>query len=804
MSFPAHIADDGRIQTVEVHNENTASYASDSLQCVGLQQTAYLTGLLHDIGKNKAEFANYIQKAVSGKASVRRGSVNHTFAGVRWILEQQHTASEIGLPEFTAELIAYAVGAHHGQFDCVGEADEHGFTHRMKKQGIAYEEAVQNSYLDVNRFAALFDKAVEEVEAVFHKIAALSDEDDEDDTERSFYFGLLARLLLSALIDADRRDTAEFMQNAQFPKEPDDMRGVWAECLNRVERKLNTLPTDTAIANARAQISMQSRNFATMPGGIYRMSVPTGGGKTLSGLRFALAHAAAWNKKRILFVAPLLTIVEQNAKEIRNYVQDDSMILEHHSNVIHEDGELDYLTETWSVPMIITTLVQFLNTLFNGKTGSIRRFHALSEAVILLDEIQSVPPNMLTLFNLTMNFLANVCGATVILCSATQPNLTALKYPLHLSEPCEIVPYQADIWNIFRRTELQNAGKYQLSEIPEVIRKTMTEADSVLVVCNKKDEASFLFHELSNGDAYCFHLSAAMCMAHRKQTLDAVRKLLSENREAQKRGESGVKLLCISTQVIEAGVDISFERVVRFEAGMDSVIQAAGRCNRNGESTELTPVRIVICTDEMLPHLKEIERGKKATQALLWEFEKCPKKFDYDLFSEKTIHSYYERYYNSMDEGEADYPMTEQKATLFDLLGRNKHFCKEENAGKYLLCQAFRTAGDAFTVFDDNTTEVVVPYIPEQSQNGEMSGRSVIEGLIELDGAYKKDYASLKKLIQAAKPFTLSIRKYEMDRLQKLGGVISLFEGQIAVMTDGFYHHDVGFSLKNENEFWEV
>ena len=801
MFLPAHIAIDGRIQSVRAHNENVAKYASGILQRIALEQTGYLIGILHDIGKNKQEFADYLQKAVLEKESVKRGSVNHTFAGVRWVLEQWHNGDEIDLPEFAAELIACAIGAHHGQFDCVGEADEHGLAYRMKKQNIGYEETVRNATLDQNRLASLFKQATEEIETVFQKIVRLSGENDD---ERCFYFGLLERLLLSALIDADRRDTAEFMQNASFPKETDDRQRMWADCLNRVETKLNALPGDTVIAKARAQISAQCRSAADRPAGIYRLNVPTGGGKTLSSLRFALAHAVARNKKRILFVAPLLTIIEQNAKEIRKYIEDDSLILEHHSNVIREDGELDYLTETWSAPIIITTLVQFLNTLFDGSTGSIRRFHALSESVIILDEIQSLPPNMLTLFNLTMNFLTEVCGATVVLCSATQPNLAASEHPIRLSDHSEIVPYQAALWEVFRRTELKTAGAYQLAEIPALILEALTEADSLLVVCNKKDEAAFLFRELSGGDARCFQLSASMCMAHRRQTLDAVRKLLDENAEARKQGSCGTKLLCVSTQVIEAGVDISFERVIRFAAGMDSIVQAAGRCNRNGESTEPVPVRIVTCTDEKLTHLKEIERGKKATVDLLTDFIRFPQKYDHDLFSTKTIYSYYHRHDGSMEKGEADYPIPKLKATLFDLLGVNERFCREENTGEYLLCQAFKTAGDAFTVFDDDTTDMIVPFVPEKDEKDALTGRQVIEALIELDRAYQKDYARLKMLLQAAKPFTLSLRKYELDRLIQLDGVISLFDGQVMAMTDGFYDNEIGFSLKNKDSYQEV
>lgn len=203
---------------------------------------------------------------------------------------------------------------------------------------------------------------------------------------------------------------------------------------------------------------------------------PPGGGKTLASLRFALTHAARRNCSRIIFAAPLLSILDQNAHVIRDYIGDDTLILEHHSNLAEPKEtperlqELELLTASWSAPIIITTLVQLLNTCFSGKTSAIRRFHALCGSVIVIDEVQTVPGKMLTLFNLAVNFLSEICGATIVLCSATQPCLEVADHPLR-RQPVDLVSQQKALWDIFKRTDIQNAGCARLEELRRSSRR---------------------------------------------------------------------------------------------------------------------------------------------------------------------------------------------------------------------------------------------------------------------------------------------------------------------------------------------
>lgn len=791
--FLAHIAEDGRRQSVQQHCRSAAKYASDAVAGVSLSRAAYLAALLHDAGKFKSEFSEYLLDAVTGRKPTKRGSVNHTFAGVRFVLERWHGAGTLDYSAITAELLAFAIGAHHGQFDCVNEKQENGFLHRQTKEGIGYEESIENYLLQCEEreeLDALFRSAEEEVTPILEKISTLPQQQDDALANREIYFyvGLLGRLLLSAVIEGDRRDTAEFMAGEVFPEWPQNMRENWAVCLERVEQKLREFPSDKPIDRARQTISDTCAAFAEQPGGVYRLNVPTGGGKTLSGLRYALAHAKKWNKSRIIFTSPLLSILDQNAQVIRDYVADDHLILEHHSNLVEPSGQseqlddLELLTETWASPIIITTLVQLLNTIFSGKTGSIRRFHALCNSIIVIDEVQTVPNKMLTLFNLAVNFLSEVCGTTVVLCSATQPSLETVPHPL-LRTPRDIVPWQQALWRVFKRTEIQDAGCCRLEELPQLIENSLTDCCSLLVVCNKKDEASFLFQALSSADIQCFHLSAAMCTAHRRDTLRALELALEKSRA------DGRKVVCVSTQVIEAGVDISFQRVIRLTAGMDSVIQSAGRCNRHAESSTPALVSVVQCTDEKLFHLEDILCGQKATIALLDAYKKDPERFHGDLAGNEAIAFYYHRLYQSMDAGFQD-DVVEEYGSVFDLLADNPKFADANCAGldRYFLRQAFQLAGRLFQVFDQNTTDVLVPY---------GKGRDLREALIAASQARgSRDYPYIKKLMEEAKLYSVSLYQYQFEQLSRSGALITLFDGSAYALTDGFYDISTGFSLQ--------
>lgn len=780
MRFPAHIRNESNhlvIQTAEEHCRNTGQYAGRNLRGIGLEQTGTLLGLIHDCGKFKEEFARYL-----GDPKGVRGSVNHTFAGCRLLLERYHTDCDDPMQMLTAELLAFAVGGHHGIFDCVDENRDSGFLNRMNKKNIGYAESKRNfleQCISGEELDRQFAAAHRELTAVYEKISG------EDPKEACFQTGLLARLLLSALIEGDRRDTAEFMGDFQTVSEPEDMHSFWRPYLNRVEEKLSHFSTDTAICRVRGEISDRCRAFAERESGTYRLNVPTGGGKTLSSLRYALAHASKWGKRQIIFTSPLLSILEQNAAVVREYIGDDSIVLEHHSNVLcTEDGwdldQRELAVESWGAPIIITTLVQLLNTLFEGKTTAIRRFHSLCNSVIVIDEVQTVPPKMLSLFNQAIDFLAKVCGATVLLCSATQPCLEKTDHPLR-SPVLDVIPYDQTLWEPFRRTAIVDAGSKTLEEIAEFSLDELEQVQSLLVVCNRKDEATYFFERLRDQADFACHLSASMCTAHRRNTLETLNQALG----------SGKKCLCVATQVIEAGVDISFERVIRLAAGMDSVIQAAGRCNRHGESAEPVPVYVVSYQGEDLRKLREIREAKAATTTLLDAYRRTPARFDHDLSSDRAVRAYYQKLYAEMRGNYQDYAIEKPKTTLFELLSCNTKFSDADTPsyGQFYLNQAFKLAGSRFRVFDNDTRDLVVPY---------GAGRELIA---ELTGRDKPDAGFLASWERRARPYTVAAYDWQ---LKKLGNAVTEYAG-VAILADGFYDEETGLKLRpGETEFLEV
>ena len=806
--YNAHIRKEGeseKIQTLEEHIRNTGKYAGMALKEVGLYATAYLSGLLHDMGKATETFQDYLRRASNGE-TVRKGSVNHTFAGVRFLLTQYKMDSKWGeYGPMTAELIAYAVGAHHGLFDCIDENGKSGFEHRLEKENIHYNEAIAN-YLDecatkeeVDRW---FGKAVKEVETFF--AAFLKKVKVSDRSEISFYVGLLERLLVSAVMDGDSSDTGEFMSDfphiSELPLE--ERKANWGKMLARIENKLGELPKEKEIQKARGNISDICRSAAEKQGGVYRLNVPTGGGKTLCSLRYAVAHAEKYGKNRIIFTSPLLSILNQNAKEIRKYVQDDEAILEHHSNIIHPTEEYDtfnlseLLTATWQKPIIITTLVQLLNTMFDGGRGSIRRFHALSGSVIVIDEVQTVPFHLMSLFHLTVTFLAEACGATVILCSATQPCTEAAAHPI-AAMVGDLVAHNPDLWNVFKRTCLQDMDCMDVDELADFTETIMEEADSLLIVCNKKQEAETLYRRFSEEKFHKYYISAAMCTAHRQKILDEV-KMITDDIQNNGLRLGQKKVICVSTQVMEAGVDLSFDRSIRLLAGMDSAIQTAGRQNRNGKYLQPVPAYLIPWKGEDLRYLPEIQWEKNAVLALLEEFHRKPENFKNDLMSDEAISYYYRQLYRKEIPGEIqDGPVKKYDTTLYSLLSENVKFLSAapgEADGSYALNQAFQTAGTCFKVFEQNTEDVLVPY---------GKGRDLITELVSLSLPY--DLLKVKRILEEAKPYTISIYEWQKRCLEARGALITLCQGEILALQEGIYHEILGLTKETGSmEFLEV
>lgn len=792
MEYPAHIRKvDGKkyIQTVEEHCHGVAEIAAELLRDIGLEKTAYLVGMVHDLGKFSENFKNYIEKAADGE-KVQRGSVNHTFAGVRFLLEKHSDEQLSGFSDIVLEILAYAVGAHHGLFDCVDDNNNNGFTKRIQKEGIDYLNAAQE-FLKIccskQDIEDLLKQSEKECLPVFNEIEKLADNVDAkiQNTQITFYIGFLARLILSAIIEADRSDTSQFM-NGYSEKTVKNISEIWINCIKNVEQKLSTMPLDKPINKTRAQISALCAEAGNLESGIYRLNLPTGAGKTLTSLRYALHHALAHNKKRIIFTMPLLSIIEQNAGIIHDYIGNEELIIEHHSNIVEtdENDELDkreLLVESWDVPIIITTMVQMLNTLFAGKTANIRRMQALCNSIIVIDEVQTVPDKMLSLFNLALNFLAKICNATIILCSATQPCFEKTMYPLDKSVK-DLITLTKEQETVFKRVRLEYKGEMDCEELADFAAGILEENNSLLLVCNTKNEAAVMFNLLCSKikDVKAFHISAGMCTAHRKETIKEMQEAL-ENKQQ--------KVLCVSTQVIEAGVDVSFARVIRLLAGMDNIVQATGRENRNREFDGLAPGYIVRLKGEVLKGLSEIEAAKNAAANLLVKYKNSPKIYDNDLMSEKAINEYYECLYGNVNDGYHDFYIESVRDSILNLMSCNENVDsgKIPEYNKYFMHQALKTAGGLFTVFDESSIDIIVPY------------NRGIEIIQEVFAVGDKDYGKLKAVLNEAKLYTVSLFKYQKIKLEEQGALIFVPSAGVYILQDGYYDELTGLNL-NQSE----
>lgn len=792
MDYPAHIRKvDGKkyIQTVEEHCRGVAEIAAELLRDIGLEKTVYLAGMVHDLGKFSENFKNYIEKAANGE-KVQRGSVNHTFAGVRFLLEKHSYKQLSGFSDIVLEILAYAVGAHHGLFDCVDDNNNNGFTKRIQKEGIDYLNAAQE-FLKIccskQDIEDLLKQSEKEFLPIFNEIEKLADNADAkiQNTQITFYIGFLARLILSAIIEADRSDTAQFM-NGYSEKTVKNISEIWINCIKNVEQKLSTMPLDKPINKTRAQISALCAEAGNLESGIYRLNLPTGAGKTLTSLRYALHHALAHNKKRIIFTMPLLSIIEQNAGIIHDYIGNEELILEHHSNIVEtdENDELDkreLLVESWDVPIIITTMVQLLNTLFAGKTANIRRMQALCNSIIVIDEVQTVPDKMLSLFNLALNFLAKICNTTIILCSATQPCFEKTMYPLDKSVK-DLITLTKEQETVFKRVRLEYKGEMDCEELADFAAGILEENNSLLLVCNTKNEAAVMFNLLCSKlkDVKAFHISAGMCTAHRKETIKEMQEAL-ENKQQ--------KVLCVSTQVIEAGVDVSFARVIRLLAGMDNIVQATGRENRNREFDGLAPGYIVRLKGEFLKGLSEIEAAKNAAANLLVKYKNNPQIYDDDLMSAKAVNEYYKSLYENVKSGYHDFYIESVRDSILNLMSCNENVDsgKIPEYNKYFMHQALKTAGGLFTVFDESSIDIIVPY------------NRGIEIIQEVFAVGDKDYEKLKAVLKEAKLYTVSLFKYQKIKLEEQGALIFVPNAGVYILQDGYYDELTGLNL-NQSE----
>lgn len=769
MEYAAHISDD-RIQTVEEHCRNTADLCQKFCMSFGAENIGRVQGLFHDIGKMTVDFNNYIR----GISSASRGEIDHSYAGAKYLTEISDNKNSGVL-----SLIARTIISHHGLHDWVDSNCCDYFQKRISAD-YDYEKVKENikSVVSEEELTELLDKALREYKSIREKIKSIY----EGKTDYAFYIGMTERMFQSALIDADRIDTADFMSGESQQEISDDERKqLWKRMYDAMEKKLNSFSERTdKISLQRRSISDRCAAFAKNDVKVCRMIVPTGGGKTLSSLRFAVDYCIAHDMERIIYTAPFMSILEQNSDEICS-IAGSEYFTEHHSDAIAElDPEEDPQkykeyeahTERWDSPVIATTMVQFLNTLFSSKTASVRRMHRLSKAVIIIDEVQSIPLKCVNLFNLAVNFLTNVCGAVVVLCTATQPANDETKYPLMLDEKDSMTGDYSEDFEIFRRTEIIpciDPYGYSFEETADFCFEKFMKNGNLLVIVNTKKSALELYGLLKgkcSEDTEIIHLSTNMCPEHRREKIKLIRELLADNKP----------VICVTTQLIEAGVDISFRCVVRSAAGLDNAAQAAGRCNRHGEAGGICPVYIVKIKDEVLGSLKDISVSQEITQQII-DSENYS-----DLQSAETISDYFRELYR-LEEKELSYNVSkdEPDTTLVDLLSLNKNRYEISPMTSSPYCsQAFKTAGDLFEVIDSHTIDVIVPYNDE--------AKKLISRLEKPDENYRI-------LLRKTQKFTVSIYSQTQKKLVE-NHALRLLECGAVILDRTYYDDIVGVKLE--------
>lgn len=711
MEFTAHIREsDYKEQTVTEHCIQTAAIAYNHAKHLRLAQTAKLAGQLHDIGKYTADFHAYIH----GGSDFRRGELDHSFAGAKY-LKQFADASEDSYVKKTAWLIGRIILSHHGLNDWLMDDTRDVYQYKTDKDKY-YDEILQNlEHTDLCKgVAEQLSAATCECKAIRRQIREQLCSDDRMDPAHqqeafAFYLGMLERLLQSILIDADRTDTANFMSDSQTEAFYNTEQ-LWRDMQYRMQLKQERFLQETnPIAKQRCSISNRCAAFASNDVRICKLIVPTGGGKTLSSLRFAIEYANRHSMDKIIYIAPFMSILEQNS-DIISEIAGEDVFLEHHSNMLSELAEdngalheYELRTEKWDSPVIATTMVQFLNTLFSGKSSAVRRMHRLSRAVIIIDEVQSIPTNCVYLFNLAMNFLSHICDSTIVLCSATQPPFEQLtEFPLMLDQNSSMTGDTDTDFDTFRRTRLiyhQQKGGHSYDEATAFCLDRFAEYGSLLVVVNTKAAAKALYGRLRETEhAFVYHLSTNMCPQHRRDHIAAIRQKLAAHEP----------IICVTTQLIEAGVDISFGCVVRSLAGMDNAAQAAGRCNRNGEYHTVCPVYILELREETLGNLRSIRDAKEISRELFQMPE------DTDFLSVPLLSEYFRKLYSHSKQN-LRYPLSGTvDQDLINLLSLNHNRISEKRFSHLKFRgQAFKTAGKRFHVIDSNTTDVIVPYDAE-------------------------------------------------------------------------------------------
>ena len=681
-TFYAHISLNGEKQTVKEHLHGTAELCGKFASEFNAQDIGYMTGLMHDIGKYSEAF----QKRLLEDGA----KVDHSTAGAVECAKKRNNYSALCI-----------AGHHAGLPDFGGRADTEGSSFHAR--------------MNVAKAGKIPDYSPwrTELEPIKQLSAPI-----KNSTGADFF----TRMLYSCLTDADFLDTEKFMSGGCVERGGGESMEKLLEKLNSYTEKWGSPQNE--LNRQRQNIRASCERIGKTCGSeerLFTLTVPTGGGKTVASLAFALNYAAEKQKSRVIYVIPYTSIIEQTAGEFRKRLGSEN-VLEHHSGVVFglseeatpENMRLAKAAENWDKPVIVTTAVQFFESIYGNRSSKCRKVHSIANSVIIFDEAQMMPVPFMKPCISAIAQLVEYFNSTVVLCTATQPSLSKIFSQFTDRKPMELSPTDCENEDCFRRVTFTKDGKQEWTAIAE----SMRECGQALCIVNLRKSAQELFDLLSADNSEgCYHLSTYMVPAHRKEILEEIRDRL----------EKGKKCLVVSTSLIEAGVDVDFPTVYRETAGLDSILQSAGRCNREGKR----PAR------ESIVHIFESEKDVPKMFLLNKQMaERTLKKFE-DISSREAIEFYFSQLYDMKGENALD---VKQIMPLMEKL-------------------AFSQIAKEFKLIEDNTTTVYVSY---------RKGKEIIERLISGERS--------KELFREAGQYSIGLYDKQLQTLLNGGNLLCLSE----------------------------
>lgn len=729
-SYVAHSAEDGRLEPLEAHLREVSEMAARFAEPLGMAELAADIGLMHDLGKYSDAFQDRI---------LRDGpKVDHSTAGA-WELSSRGSWEG-----------AYCVMGHHAGLPDGGAVNEGGTLgdrlHRAASGRLEDYSAYRSELSvpeEVPHVSPTFPEAWGEKEQVF-----------------SCYFA--ARMLFSCLVDADYLCTERFMDGkARETPGPDSLPVL----RDRFERGLERFyPPSEGINEVRCSVLDACLEASSLPAGVFSLTVPTGGGKTLAVTRFALNHAVrpGAQMRRVIYAVPYTSIIEQNAAVLREWLGPEN-VLEHHANFdfdsLGDDARAERLrlaSENWDIPVVVTTNVQLFESLYAARTSRCRKLHNVAGSVIVLDEAQMLPlgqlrPCVHALAELVVNY-----GCTVVLCTATQPALNGFFSDLGLGVT-EIAPSPRALFSSLERVAYDYLGQ----KTDEDLEGLILAHDRILCVVDSRRQARALYDDLDReGVEGLFHLSTLMYPEHRRRVLAEIRERLSRD---------GARCRVVSTSLVEAGVDVDFPVVMRSISGVDSVIQAAGRCNREGR-LERGVVR-VFSPDGAWSLPGEVRRRSAVTrdvirEALGGDFSR--------IGSLEAIEKYFTRLYAySTSDGERD--MLDEKDVL-STLSELSMVPRTE-----MPSIPFRTAAERFRMIDGASLTVIVPTGGNEEEVEALRGGHAT-------------MADMRRLGQ----YAVGVYEGDIRSLFSAGAIEEVAEGTYLLVDESLYSEKTGLSLSPE------